>query len=164
VELLMAMVLSLVVIGGAVAVFTTSIRSEPRVSSRGADIQRARTAMERITRELRQGWEVPVASASQIQILTYANSATCGGASSDSAIPCRVTYTCSAGACVRLEQNPDGSGSGSSRTFVSGLSGAEVFSYSPGYVGVTLVFPAAEGEDAITLQDGVSLRNPGPPS
>jgi hypothetical protein len=50
---------------------------------------------------------------------------------------------------------------------VSGLSPGNVFSYSScagapttyDYVGVSLVFPADGGEDAITLSDGVDLRN-----
>jgi len=47
---------------------------------------------------------------------------------------------------------------------VSGLSSNDVFSYSPDatdptYVGITLVFPAENGEEAITLTDGVALRN-----
>lgn len=163
VELLIAAVLALVVLGAAVAMFTAGIKSEPRAASRSAQIQQARTTMERVTRELRQGWSVPTATASQLSILTYVKSDTCGGASASSSIPCRVTYTCT-GACMRTERNPDGTGSAPSVQVVSGLSGAPVFSYAPSatnpaYVGVTLQFPAGGGEDAITLQDGVTLRN-----
>ena len=54
-ELLVATVLSLVVIGGAVMAFTSSMNDQPKLSSQAAGIQQARTTMEQITRELRQG-------------------------------------------------------------------------------------------------------------
>ena len=95
-ELLLATVLGLLVIGAAVTAFTSAIQSQPRINSQAAAIQQARTMMERITRELRQGSSVPSASASQLSIVTYVHSATCGGAASTSSISCRVTYSCSA--------------------------------------------------------------------
>jgi prepilin-type N-terminal cleavage/methylation domain-containing protein len=58
-ELLIATVLSLVVIGGAVQAFTASMSDQPRLQSQAAGIQQARTTMEQITRELRQGSTVP---------------------------------------------------------------------------------------------------------
>ncbi len=163
VELLVASVLGLIVVGAAVMMFTAGIKSEPRAASRSAQIQQARTTMERVTRELRQGSSVPTATTSQLSILTWVKSATCGGASSTTAIQCQVTYTCT-GACMRTERNPDGTGSGPAEQVVSGLSGSPVFSYTPSaaepaHVGVTLQFPAGGGEDAISLQDGVTLRN-----
>lgn len=165
VELLTAAMLGVMVLGSAVAMFTVGIKSEPKAASRSAQIQQARTAMERITRELRQGrqGDIYVATASQLSILTYVKSATCGGVPSNTAIACRVTYTCSAGACTRIEGNPNGIGSGPAKQVVTGLSTPNIFSYSPStapvHIGVTLEFPADGGEDAITLQDGVTLRN-----
>ena len=58
-----------------------------------------------------------------------------------------------------------GVGCSSPTTVVSGLSTNQVFTFSPqapgqAYVGVRLAFPAGNGEDAITIQDGVALRNP----
>jgi len=165
VELLIAGILGLVVVGAAVTVFTASIRSEPGISSRAAQIQQARTTMERLTRELRQGSGVALASPSQLSINTYVDSATCGGAPSPTAIECRVTYSCSAGECTRSEAQPaDGSAPGPAVVAVSGLSGDDVFSYSPDatdptFVAIRLVFPAQNGEEAITLTDGVALRN-----
>ena len=156
-ELLMATVLGLLVIGAAVTAFTSAIQSQPRINSQAAAIQQARTTMERITRELRQGSSVPSASASQLSIVTYVHSATCGGAASNSSISCRVTYSCSAGACTRTEAQPDGTSPGPAVQVVSGLSSTNVFSYTPptstapAYVGVTLAFPAKGGTDAINL-------------
>ena len=167
-ELLVATMLGLGLLGVGTSVFTASLKSQPRATSRGADIQQARSAMERITRELRLGWSVPTATSAQLSILTYVNSASCGGAQADTRTPCRVTYTCSSTACTRVEANPDGSGAGAAETVVSGIAGPAVFSYAPSsvdpaFVGVTLSFPAEAGEDVITLGDGVALRNPGAP-
>jgi type II secretory pathway pseudopilin PulG len=165
-ELLIGTVLSLVVIGGAVMAFTASMSTQPRLSSQAAGIQQARTTMERITRELRQGSTVPNASASQLSIVTYVNSATCGGAASTTAIQCRVTYSCSSGACTRTEAKPDGSAPGPARQVVSGLTSNSVFTYTPptatapAYVSVALSLPPQGANQGITLSDGVALRNP----
>ena len=70
-ELLIATVIGLIVIGAAVTAMTVSVNSQPRLNSQAASVQQARTTMERITRELRQGSSVPNATASQLSIVTY---------------------------------------------------------------------------------------------
>jgi prepilin-type N-terminal cleavage/methylation domain-containing protein len=167
VELLVATILGLVVIGGGVTVFTVSMNNQPRINSQSAAIQQARTSMERLTRELRQGSTVSTATASQLSIVTYVHSATCGGASASTSISCRVTYTCTAGACTRTEAQPNGSSPGPAVSVVSGLSSNNVFNYSPSasaptYVGATFSFSATGGQDAITLSDGAATRNSAP--
>jgi Tfp pilus assembly protein PilW len=165
VEVLVATVLGLLVVGVGATMFTAAIQSQPKQSARGAKVQQARTTMERLVRELRQGGDVYTATSSQLAFLTYVHSAACGGAPSSSSIQCRVTYSCSAGACTRVEATPTGANPGPAETVASGLSNAAVFTYSPSttapaYVGATLSYPAAGGDDAITLQDGATLRNP----
>ena len=165
VELLVASALGLMVIGSAVTVFTASIQSQPPLADRGADIQNARTTMERMTHEIRQAWDAPVATSSQLTLLTYVKSVVCGGAHSSVSIPCQVTYTCSAGSCSRVEALPNGAAPGPSRLIVDGLSNPAVFSYfpssaAPSEVNLLLAFPTEEGDDAITLQDSASFRNP----
>ncbi|MGI9021183.1 MAG: PilW family protein [Solirubrobacterales bacterium] len=167
-ELLIGSVLALALIGSSVGVFTTSLRSEPRTSDRSSQVQEARTFAESISRELRQGWGAPVAGPSQLSILTYVKRATCAGSAAGPAIPCRVTYTCVTGTCSRVAANPDGTGAGAAVRVVEGLGDPNVFSYSPTpaaptFVGIRLVFTADAGEDAITLTDGVALRNPTAP-
>jgi len=167
IELLVAAVVGLIVVGSAVTVFTSALRNEPRVSSRAGDVQQARTTMERITRELRQGWGVPVATTSSLSILTYVKSAACGGPASSTSIACRVSYTCSSSACTRSERNPDGSGSAPAQTVVTGLQSGSGFAYAPSaatptYVGVRLILASTGDDDSITLSDGVTLRNPNP--
>jgi hypothetical protein len=109
-------------------------------------------------------------------ILTYVPlSTTCNTAATagSSLARCRVFYSCTVaggkGSCTRTQCPPAmltvGTGCGTPTLAVSGLSTTQVFSFSPqtpgqAYVGVRLQFPADNGDDAITIQDGVALRNP----
>lgn len=163
VELLLAAVLGLIVIGAAFTMFAGAIHSQPRDSAKVTALQEARTTADRITRELRQGWETPTATSSQLAIVTYVKAATCGGAAASTAIPCRVTYTCSGTTCSRVVAQPNGSAPGSSVRVASGLTTPNVFSYSPSaadpsYVGVNFVLTGSG--QPFTLSDGVALRNP----
>jgi prepilin-type N-terminal cleavage/methylation domain-containing protein len=166
IELLIATSLGLVVIGGALTMFVGAIHSQPRDTSKIAAVQQARTTVDRITRELRQGWETPTASPSQLAISTYVKAATCGGAGSSTSIPCRVTYTCSGTTCTRVVAQPNGSAPGPAVRVASGLTSPDVFTYSyssgaadPSYVGVSFAFSNSSGRP-FTLSDGVTLRNP----
>jgi Tfp pilus assembly protein PilW len=168
-ELLVALSISMVVIGAGVMMFTAAIQSQPKASDRLAKVRTARTTSEVIVRELRQGWSTPVATSNQLSILTYVHRATCGGVYAGSSIPCRVTYTCTAGACSRVEAQPDGTSPGQARQVVTGLSNSTVFTYTTGsagskWIGITMLFPGENGDDAITVEDGATLRNPGSPS
>ena len=165
VELLVAAALGLMVIGSAVTVFTAAIQSQPPLAHRGSDIQQARSTMERMTHEIRQAWDAPVATSNQLSVLTYVKSDVCGGAHGSVSIPCRVTYTCTAGVCSRVEALPNGAAPGPAVQLVTGLAGSSVFSYypssiAPDEVQLVLSFPTEEGDDAITLEDSASFRNP----
>jgi hypothetical protein len=162
-------VLSLLLMGTAVSLFTSGVRSEPRISDRSAQIQQARTMAERISRELRQGSNASSVVPSQLMILTYVPRAACGETASGPALRCRVFYDCEAGACTRTECGPNVAappvGCGSAAQVVAGLADTNVFAFTPrspgqGFVSVRLAFPATTGEDAITIEDGVALRNP----
>jgi prepilin-type N-terminal cleavage/methylation domain-containing protein len=166
IELLIATALGLVVIGAALTVFLGGIRSEPRAASKAAALEEARVTMDRITRELRQGLEIPAGttpSASKLSIVTYVKAATCGGSAGGASIPCRVTYSCSGKTCTRIVSAPDGSAPGPSVTVVRGLTSPNVFTYTPEvkptYVGVS--FSLATSGEPITLGDGAALRNVG---
>ncbi len=167
IELLLVISLSLILLGGTVGLLIAGMRSEPRIAERTADIQAARVTMERLTREIRQGATVITAAGTQLALVTNVNSSSCGGAHSTLVRMCRVTYSCTAGKCTRTEGNPDGTGTSQPHEVVRGLStSSAVFSYSPtaaepAYVEVKLEFPAAGGDDSITLTDGVSMRNLG---
>ncbi len=167
-ELLIATASFLVLMVAAMTVMVTSLRSEPRASERNAEIQQARVLMDRITRELRQGATVLIATVGHLELITYVSSETCGGVATATARSCRVTYDCAEGTCTRVESDSDGTTAGAATVETSGLSADPVFSYLPSaasarYVGVTFEFPARDGDDSITLTDGVTLRNPAPP-
>ena len=150
-ELLVATVLSLLLLGAAVSLFTSSVGAQSKLTSRATQIQDARGTIDRITRELRQGVAVSTGSPSALTMITYVNSATCGGAAASTAIACQVTYSCTTSACTRTERNTNGTGGGSPVQVASGLSSGNVFTYSPdatsaSYVGVTFTLapqPAA---------------------
>lgn len=165
-ELLIATVIGLAIVGAGAMFFTVGVRDEPRAAARADRIQQARFTMERIVRELRQGSAVSSATAGQLTFVTYVDRTTCGGVLANTARACRVTYNCSSGTCTRTEAQPDGSSPGTAVTVATGLSSSNVFTYTPATlttpasVGVSLAFPAQNGDDAITLTDGATLRNP----
>lgn len=167
-ELLWVGIVGVLVFGLGLAMLNFAVRAQPRLSDRAASIQEGRALIERLTRELRQGAEVSVATPSQLVFVTYVRRTSCGGGTVGDSTACQVTYSCAGGSCTRMESNPDGTGGGASDELVNGLSSDSVFSYlpsatAPEYVNVRLEFPASdepgEEEDAVTLQDGVNLRN-----
>lgn len=163
IELLVATSLSLIVIAGGYALMVSVTRGEADQRERVGSVQQARVMADRITREIRQGYGVETAQADQLELLTWVKSASCGGAPAASSVECRVVYSCSAGRCTRGESDPDATPS-SSTELVRGLADDAVFEYAPSaadptWVGIRLSFPAGEGEDAITLEDGAALRN-----
>jgi type II secretory pathway pseudopilin PulG len=165
-ELLVAISMLMVVLAAAVPVLVSSVRNEPRLRDRAGKIQQARALVERVGRDLRSGYFVDSSTSSTLALRTYLHQSACNGSPSPSAtaILCRVTYSCTSGACTRQVANPDGSAPGSSQTMVSGLSSSAIFSYtgSPtSYVGVSIAFPSKGGDDAVTLTDGFGLRNAG---
>jgi Tfp pilus assembly protein PilW len=175
IELLVAMMIGLVVIGGAMSMMISSVRSQPRAASEASAVQTAQTTMERMTRELRQGSSVVASTANQLSMITYVDAATCGGAAAATAISCRVSYTCTAGICTRTVAQPDGSSPGPAKTVIKGLTNSNIFSYVPNsggssscgatavgaltYVCVSLALADSDGHNAVTLSDGVGLRN-----
>lgn len=167
VEMLVAMTLGVVVMGGVLILLVGAMRSQPKLDKQATNIQTARFALERMTREIRNGIVVDKYTASSISFQTYVRHTTCGGstmsASSVSATKCEVTYTCSSSSCTRIEAAP-GIYTGTATTIFSGINNASsVFNWSPStsptYIGVTLKIPDPEGSGALTASDGASLRN-----
>ena len=172
VELLVFMMMLLIVLAAGMALLIVAVKSQPRISDRNFAIQQGRVLQERFARELRQSSlveQTPAPTSSSITFDTYVRRTQCGGAletdPTKPAIACKVTYTCTAGACDRTEAPlPGQPGTTTTQQLVSGLSSSAVFGYSPDstnpeYVTMQLVFPAQGGDDAVTLQDGVDLRN-----
>ncbi len=166
VELQIAAVLTMIALFVTLALMDFAVRSEPEIADRNAKIQGAEVALERMVRELRQGFEVVSASPSDISFLTYSNRITCGGSQLGTARACRVTYSCAGGDCTRTASEEDGTASGPVELIVSGLQSDAVFSYDPNAAGAravaaTMSFPADDstGGDAITVTDGAAMRN-----
>lgn len=163
IELLVAATMGMVVLGGAVTVFIGAIHSEPRASSKITAIQQGRVAVERITRELRQGADVLPAGSSGLELITYLPHGACEASSEEGAEPCLVTYACTTVDCSRTVQDPGGGSAETTSQLVSGLSSSNVFSYSPDesepdYVGVRLSFATREG-GPVVIADGAAPRN-----
>ena len=123
-----------------------------------------------LARELRQGSNASSSNHGNLTILTYVPHAACGSSAIGPATRCKIFYTCTtAGTCTRTECPPSYAsiqpGCGTTRTVVEGLADNQVFTFTPripgqAFVSLRLSFPAADGDDAITLEDGVALRNP----
>jgi type II secretory pathway pseudopilin PulG len=172
VELLFASMIGLMVIATGVTVFITAGRSQPGQVQRGVTIQQARNAMERMTREIRQGSTVYSSTGTQLALLTMVHSASCGGAQANTAIQCKVTYTCTSGNCTRVEAPPPPATTPiATTTVIRGLSSSSIFRYTPtcgatstsgapGYICVNLAFPGNNGDDALTVEDGAAPDNP----
>ena len=166
IELLVAATMGMVVLGGAVTIFIGAVRSEPRTSSKVTAITHGRVAVERITRELRQGVDVIAESPSQLGLVTYLPQGSCVIPGAGGVEPCRVSYVCSAGVCMRTVSQPNGSSPGPAVQVVEDLSSNAVFSYvssEPGsepYVSVRLSFTTNES-GPVVVADGASLRNGG---
>ncbi|HET7510599.1 MAG TPA: prepilin-type N-terminal cleavage/methylation domain-containing protein [Solirubrobacterales bacterium] len=168
IEMLVAMTMGVVVMGGVVILLIGAMRSQPRLDKQATNIQTARYALERMTREIRSGFTPDKYTASSVSFQTYVRHTTCGGstmsASSVSATKCEVTYTCSGSSCTRIEAAPSVY-TGTATTILTGIGNASsVFSYPeaaspPTYIEVTLKIPDPEGSGALTVSDGASLRN-----
>jgi prepilin-type N-terminal cleavage/methylation domain-containing protein len=175
-EVLIGIALTLIIGAAGMGLLTSALGREPAGRERAADIQHARAFIERIGREVRQGNSVVSATASTFTLITYVHTTSCGiaaGANSP-AILCQVTYACGT-SCTRTVRNVDGTGTAPVQTLVGGLSGQPVFTYAsaysaapcpgsssatnPEYVCIRLQFPAAGGNESVTLTDGVGLRN-----
>lgn len=166
-ELLVVTMMLVITFGVATYLLQVGVRTQPRISDRAYALQQGRTLMERLTRELRLTYSVRTATPSEIAFLTFVRKQTCGtgaDAAASASIPCQVDYRCGAGTCERRESAPGGSLPATGTRLVSGLSSSSVFTYepdaeAPASVGIRLEFPALGNEDAVTLSDGVNLRN-----
>ena len=167
IELLVAMTMGLVLMGGVLILLMGAMRSQPRLEEQATNIATARVALERMTREIRNGLRVDNPTASSISFEAYVRHATCGGttflASTAEPIRCEITYKCAGTSCTRTEALPFVY-SGTAKTIFDGLSNASsVFTWSPSttptYIGITLKVPDPEGSGALTVSDGASLRN-----
>jgi type II secretory pathway pseudopilin PulG len=166
VELLVASSMGVVVMGAVVLLVIGAVRGQPKITEQAEAVRTARWALERLTREIRNGSTVTKALPSEVSFQTYVRRATCGGtatpASATPAIKCQVTYACTTTACSRREAAPGVVG-GTPKQIFSGIESSQVFTYAPAappitYVKITLRLPGPSGGDPLTVSSGASLR------
>ncbi|HEX7278066.1 MAG TPA: prepilin-type N-terminal cleavage/methylation domain-containing protein [Solirubrobacterales bacterium] len=182
VELLVAAMLSVILLAAVSSMVISSMKTQPKISERNQDVSTARFALERMTREIRNGLGgILETSPSKVSFLTYVRRTACGGgvatSSTTPAIKCQVTYQCTTTACSRIE-SAAGSMTGTPRTVLTGLNSSQVFCYVPStatdpltcgtakskaettYIGIVLQMPNPTGSaTALNISDGASLRN-----
>jgi type II secretory pathway pseudopilin PulG len=181
IELLVAMVMGIVVVGGATAMLISAVRAQPEQSKRAQNISTARFELERMTREIRNGVSVTSSAPSSVSFVARVRRTTCGGTVSTSstapAIECQIAYSCTTTSCSRSEREVGKTTGGATMTIVTGIDSPEVFCFvpstevdptecgtakpgtSPTYIGVTLRVPNPTGSGSLTVSDGASLRS-----
>ncbi|MDQ3102624.1 MAG: type II secretion system GspH family protein [Actinomycetota bacterium] len=168
VELLVGMGMMLVIFFAGLGLLEIAQRTEPEIASKNAKVQAAQIGMEAIARDLRQAYavEMPTPTPTSLTVNTFVQRSTCGGAAGGPARSCRVVYSCSSGTCTRTSSELDGSEPGPAVRIVTDLASNSVFSYTssttaPTAVTITLIVEGGSEspEDAITLRDGVVMRN-----
>lgn len=166
VELLIGITMMLIVVGAGFTLLQIVMRSEPEIRAVNSSIQDGQIAAERMTRELRQAFAVNSATPNSVSVDTYLQQSTsCAGpgGTAETARECRVVYTCGSGSCTRTVSEVNGAAPATA-TAVTGLTNSNVFSYSPSAtaptaITLTLQLAGDAPDDAITISDGVVLRN-----
>jgi type II secretory pathway pseudopilin PulG len=181
VELLVAMIMGMIVVGGATAMLISAVRDQPKQQQQAENIDTARYELERMTREIRNGVSVTASSPNSVSFVARLRRVECGGAvqtkSSSPSISCQVSYACTTSSCTRTERKVGQTTGGVSTTVVTGIDSAEVFCFvpsanadptecgparegkTPTYIGIELKVPNPSGSGALTVSDGASLRS-----
>lgn len=180
IEMLVALVMGLIVVGGATTLMISAVRKQPEQQKQAQSISTARYELERMTREIRNGTSVTSATASSVSFVARMRRTVCGGgvptSSSTPSIQCQVVYSCSTTSCSRTEREVGKTIGGTTTTIVTGIESAEVFCFvpsanadptecgpeksgtAPTYIGVTLRVPNPSERGNLTVSDGASLR------
>lgn len=181
IELLVAMVMGMIVVGGATAMLISAVRDQPKQQQQAESVSTARFELEQMTREIRNGISVTSASSNDISFVARVRRQSCGGGAATSpsspAIPCQIVYSCTASVCMRTEREVGKTTGGIPTTIVKGIDSAAVFCFvpsantdptecgaakagtSPTYIGITLNVPNPSGSGSLTISDGASLRS-----
>lgn len=181
IELLVAMIMGIIVVGGATAMLISAVRDQPKQQQQAENIDTARFELERMTRELRNGVSVTSTSPSSVSFVARVRRKECGGealtSANSPAISCQIIYSCTTTSCTRTERATTATSGGAVSTIVTGIDSPEVFCFvpststdptqcgtaqtskSPTYVGITLNVPNPSGPGALTVTDGASLRS-----
>ena len=181
IELLVAMIMGLIVVGGATTMLISAVRAQPKQQEQAQSINTARFELERMTREIRNGVSVTESSSSGVSFVARVRRKECGGevptSATTPAIQCQILYSCTTSTCTRTERKVGATSGGTTATIVTGIDSAEVFCFVPSanadptecavakagtqptYIGVTLHVPNPSGPGSLTITDGASLRS-----
>jgi type II secretory pathway pseudopilin PulG len=181
IELLVAMIMGIIVVGGATAMLISAVRDQPKQQKQAENIDTARYELERMTREIRNGVSVTSSASNSVSFVARVRRTKCDGSvatsSSAPAIQCQIVYGCTTTSCTRTEREVGKTSGGVVSTIVTGINSAEVFCFvpsantdptecgpaksgtSPTYIGVTLKVPNPSGTGLLTVSDGASLRS-----
>ena len=181
IEILVAMIMGMVVVGGATAMLISAERAQPKQQKQADNISTARFELERMTREIRNGVVVTASAPNSVSFVARVRRTTCGGSvptsASTPAIQCQIVYSCTTTACTRTERAVGATSGGVVSTIVTGINSSEVFCFvpstnidptecgpaqtskSPTYIGVTLKVPNPSGPGLLTISDGASMRS-----
>jgi Tfp pilus assembly protein PilW len=179
IELLVATIMGLIVVGGATAMLISAVRDQPKQQQQAESVDTARFELERMTREIRNGVSVTSSATNSVSFVARVRRVQCGGAvqtnTSKPAISCQILYSCSTTSCTRTEREVGKTTGGVVSTIVTGIDTGEVFCYvpssntdptvcgpakagtSPTYIGVTLHVPNPSGPGSLTVSDGASM-------
>jgi type II secretory pathway pseudopilin PulG len=180
IELLVAMIMGIIVVGGATAMLISAVRTQPQQQEQAESISTARFELERMTREIRNGINVTVSSPSNVSFVARVRRTSCGGGLPTSAsapsIQCQIVYGCTTTSCTRIERQVGSTSGGTPTTIVRDIDSSSVFCFvpsanadptecgpakagtSPTYIGLTLSVPNPRGSGHLTISDGASLR------
>jgi Tfp pilus assembly protein PilV len=180
IEVLVALIMGTVVIGGATTMLISAVRQQPEQQQQAQNISTARYELERMTREIRNGTSVSSAAGSSVSFVARVRRTACGGgvqtSSTAPSIECQIAYACTTTACTRTEREVGKTSGGTATTVITGIDSAEVFCFvpsantdptecgpakpgtSPTYVGITLSVPNPSERGHLTISDGASLR------
>lgn len=181
IEILVAMIMGLVVVGGATAMLISAVRAQPKQQKQAENVDTARFELERMTREIRNGISVTSSAPNSVSFVARVRRISCGGAvptnQSAPAIQCQIVYSCTTASCSRTEREVGKTSGGVVSTIVTGINSSEVFCFvpssnpdptecgpaqtskSPTYIGVTLRVPNPSGPGLLTVSDGASMRS-----
>ncbi len=180
IELLVAMIMGVIVVGGATSMLISAVRTQPQQQEQAQSISTARFELERMTREIRNGTSVAATSSSNVSFVTRVRRTACGGAvptsTSTPSIQCQIVYSCTTSSCTRTEREVGSTSGGTSTTVVTDIDSSSVFCFvpsanadptecgpakggtAPTYIGLTLSVPNPRGSGHLTISDGASLR------
>jgi Tfp pilus assembly protein PilW len=180
VEMLVAALMSVIIVGAACAMLISAVRDQPGLSRKAQNVTTARYQLERVVRELRNGVKLETATPTEVSFVARLRRVSCGGAFQTNPkaepVKCKITYSCSGSSCTRTEATLEGVPVGIATTALSGIGSTSVFCFvpsseedptecgepqegsTPTYVGVNLNVPNPEGPGLLTVSDGATLR------